>query len=342
MEKSITFKELSQRWLSVSSLGKTYTYQQNLQSYINHLNNGIGECKVSDVKPAHIDEIIRQLYIENPNTKKPTSKKVLKNIVDCATRIFDYAIENELIYKNPARNKKKVIPKNAPTKIVGAITPEQQQLVIDTEHRAKIAAVIMMFMGLRTGEVLALEWGDIDLVNYKLSVNKRTQRISSNKYIVTKGTKNGKCRYVSIPINLGAWLKKQKDISNSYLVMPNRAGELQSPTQWRSLWKSYQNEINYTAYCKKCADAGIKPENKHTPTGIPRIINTFNAHQLRHTYATLLYISGVDVLTASELLGHSNIEITLKIYTHLDQQFRELNISKFDNYIQSDLDIENI
>lgn len=48
------------------------------------------------------------------------------------------------------------------------------------------------------------------------------------------------------------------------------------------------------------------------------------------------------MLTASELLGHSNIEITLKIYTHLDQQFRKLNISKFDNYIQSDLDIENI
>ena len=156
MEKSITFKELSQRWLSVSSLGKTYTYQQNLQSYINHLNNGIGECKVTDVKPAHIDEIIRRLYIENPNTKKPTSKKVLKNIVDCATRIFDYAIENELIYKNPARNKKKVIPKNAPTKIVGAITPEQQQLVIDTEHRAKIAAVIMMFMGLRTAQLISL------------------------------------------------------------------------------------------------------------------------------------------------------------------------------------------
>lgn len=48
------------------------------------------------------------------------------------------------------------------------------------------------------------------------------------------------------------------------------------------------------------------------------------------------------MLTASELLGHSNIEITLKIYTHLDKQFRELNISKFDNYIQSDLDINNI
>lgn len=342
MEKSITFKELSQRWLSVSSLGKTYTYQQNLQSYINHLNNGIGDCKVADVKPAHIDEIIRQLYIENPNTKKPTSKKVLKNIVDCATRIFDYAIENELIYKNPARNKKKVIPKNAPTKIVSAITPEQQQLVIDTEHRAKIAAVIMMFMGLRTGEVLALEWGDIDLVNYKLSVNKRTQRISSNKYIVTEGTKNGKCRYVSIPVNLGAWLKKKKDISNSYLVVPNRNGELQSPTQWRNLWNTYQNEINYSAYCKKCVNAGLIPANKHTPAGIPRVVNTFNAHQLRHTYATLLYISGVDVLTASELLGHSNIEITLKIYTHLDKQFRELNISKFDNYIQSDLDINNI
>ena len=59
----------------------------------------------------------------------------------------------------------------------------------------------MMFMGLRTGEVLALEWGDIDLVNYKFSVNKRTQRISSNKYIVTEGTKNGKSRYDSNQVN---------------------------------------------------------------------------------------------------------------------------------------------
>ena len=70
--------------------------------------------------------------------------------------------------------------------------------------------------------------------------------------------------------------------------------------------------------------------------------NAFNAHQLRHTYATLLYISGVDVKTASQLLGHSSITITLDIYTHLEKQFQTLNIQKFDNYIKSDLDIDRI
>lgn len=72
------------------------------------------------------------------------------------------------------------------------------------------------------------------------------------------------------------------------------------------------------------------------------VIAAFTPHQLRHTYATLLYISGVDVKTASQLLGHSNITITLDIYTHLDKQFQKLNIQKFDNYIKSDLDIEKI
>ena len=100
--------------------------------------------------------------------------------------------------------------------------------------------------------------------------------------------------------------------------------------------------MNYKQYSDTCKAFGQVPKAFNSPSGIPQVLERFTAHQLRHTYATLLYISGVDVLTASELLGHSNIEITLKIYTHLDEQFRELNISKFDNYIQSDLDIENI
>ena len=92
----------------------------------------------------------------------------------------------------------------------------------------------------------------------------------------------------------------------------------------------------------KCKEQHILPERKYSPTKTPQFISRFTPHQLRHTYATLLYVSGVDVLTASQLLGHSNITTTLAIYTHLDKKFKELNIKKFDNYIKSDLDIENI
>ena len=311
MNKRIKFNALSELWLQQATLGVTYTYKSNLESYVKHLNNAFGNQLVVNIKPYDIDVLIQQLYICNPNTNKPSSKKLLGNIINCAVRIFDFAIENEVMYKNPAKNKKQSIPKNAPKKTVNAINSEQQQLVIETDHRAKIAAVIMMFMGLRTGEILALEWNDIDLENYIVSVNKRLQRISGNKYIVSDGTKNGETRRVTIPKNLGAWLSKQ-------------------------------NEINYNCYVKKCAENGTVPESKYAPTKTPQVIAAFTPHQLRHTYATLLYISGVDVKTASQLLGHSNITITLDIYTHLDKQFQKLNIQKFDNYIKSDLDIEKI
>lgn len=342
MNKKIKFKSLSELWLEQATLGVTYTYKSNLESYVKHLNNAFGSQPVASIKPYDLDLLIRQLYICNPNTNKPSSKKLLVNIVNCANRIFDFAIENEVMYKNPAKNKKKSIPKNAPRKTVNALNSEQQQLVIETEHRAKTAAVIMMFMGLRTGEILALEWNDVDLDNYVVSVNKRLQRISGNKYVVSDGTKNGESRTVTIPHNLGNWLREQKSNATSYLVAPSRSGELQSPTMWKRLWESYQNEINYNCYVKKCIEKGQTPAAKYAPTKTPQVIAPFNAHQLRHTYATLLYISGVDVKTASQLLGHSSINITLEIYTHLDKQFKSLNIQKFDNYIKSDLDIDKI
>lgn len=342
LNKKIKFKDLSNEWLENATLGVTYTYCVNLRSYVNHLNNAFGDKQVSEIMPQDIDKIIRDLYNCNPNTHRPASKKFLKNIVSCATRIFDFAVENEVIYKNPAKYKKKSIPKNASQKIVNAITPEQQQLVINTNHRAKIAAVIMMFMGLRTGELLALEWSDVDLENYKIYIHQRLQRISGNKYTLSDGTKNGKFRYVTIPHNLGSWLSKQKSAAKSYLVCPNRNGEIQSPTQWKRLWQSYQNQLNYNYYVMKCKEQHILPQRKYSPNKAPQMISKFNPHQLRHTYATLLYVSGVDVLTASQLLGHSNITTTLAIYTHLDKKVKELNIKKFDNYIKSDLDIENI
>ena len=60
---------------------------------------------------------------------------------------------------------------------------------------------------------------------------------------------------------------------------------------------------------------------------------SFDMHQLRHTFCTLLYKSGVDMKTAQEILEHSDISITLKIYTHLDQELKSVSIEKLNNYV---------
>ena len=60
----------------------------------------------------------------------------------------------------------------------------------------------------------------------------------------------------------------------------------------------------------------------------------FTAHQLRHTYATMLYDAGVDVLTAKELLGHTDIKTTLDIYTHLSKERRLKSVTTFDDFVK--------
>ena len=62
-------------------------------------------------------------------------------------------------------------------------------------------------------------------------------------------------------------------------------------------------------------------------------IPNITAHWLRHTYATLLYLSGVDILTAKEQLGHADIQTTLNIYTHLDTIYKQKQVLKLDEYL---------
>lgn len=69
----------------------------------------------------------------------------------------------------------------------------------------------------------------------------------------------------------------------------------------------------------------------------PKIIamEPFTAHQLRHTYATMLYDAGVDTKSAQSLMGHASIEMTLKIYTHLSQRKKANSISKLNDFLNS-------
>ena len=64
-----------------------------------------------------------------------------------------------------------------------------------------------------------------------------------------------------------------------------------------------------------------------------QVIEPFTAHQLRHTYATMLYDAGVDTKSAQKLMGHASIEMTLKIYTHLSQRKKADSIGKLNEFL---------
>lgn len=65
------------------------------------------------------------------------------------------------------------------------------------------------------------------------------------------------------------------------------------------------------------------------------VIPAITAHWLRHTYITMLYLAGVDVMTAKEQAGHADIKTTMQIYTHLDSEYKSVQICKLDEYLDN-------
>ena len=78
-----------------------------------------------------------------------------------------------------------------------------------------------------------------------------------------------------------------------------------------------------------------KGEDGKERGALPMRIKTFTPHQLRHTFCTLLYDAGIDVLTARDQMGHSEITTTLSIYTHLDKQHRKKSMEKFNVFLDA-------
>ena len=141
------FHEVADCWLQNAIIGLSYSWKTQIISTVKHLNRGIGDKQIDEIKPMDIERLIKSLSVMNPNTKKPASKRLLKAVSNTANQIYVFAIENEITNKNPASGLIKKIPKNAPTKLVEALTDYQKSIVMEVDHPLKLAAVIMMFMG---------------------------------------------------------------------------------------------------------------------------------------------------------------------------------------------------
>lgn len=325
------FRTLADIWYSQNTAGLGYLYTNSLRSFINHASNHFGSKDISDIKPLDISQLINDIAKKNPHTKRATAKETLEKLAKTLKRIFEMAVDNDWIYKNPAKNAEKYVPKNAPRKEVGAISKEEQLAIINTPHRFQTAAMIMMLAGLRRGEIIALLWNDIDLENKRIFVHRHASEIGANSFSIGEGTKNGRNRHVTIPDSLCEFLKGKKKEAISPYVFPQINGNPQTPSSWKSAWNSFIKELNFVAYLKENPTA-----SKFDPKGFPQKIK-INSHQLRHTYATLLYLSGTDIVTASKLMGHSSVQMTVDIYTDLDEKFKEYDISNFNNYLADEL-----
>ncbi|MBR5949343.1 MAG: site-specific integrase [Clostridia bacterium] len=313
-ENGLTFAELSDIWLNQYNPTATERWMYAQNHLLNkHLLPAIGQLKVRDLRQIHLQSIISSM------AKMDYATGTMKQVKQSAVRIMKVAVDSDLIMRNPFQG---VSVPNKEPEARQPLTPEQITLVTDNwrGHRFGHAGMIMLYAGLRRGELLALTWEDIDLNRRIIHVNKSVSVLCNKPKVKTPKTKSG-TRDVPIPDILMQVLIELKKPNG--LVCTSTKGVMMSEVAYRNAWASYLGYLNV------CAGGKMGGGGK----GPVWVIEKFTAHQMRHSYASMLFDAGVDVKSAQKFLGHTDIEVTLSIYTHLSKFKEETAINALNEHI---------
>lgn len=289
----------------------------------------LAEMRVRDLRPMHLQVIINEM------AKDGYAQKSMQMVKQTASQILDLAMQNDLVYRN-VFEKIKVPHVDAEER--QPITEEQRELILNTweGHRMGVPALIMLYCGLRRGELLALLWTDIDFKAKTLSVSKAADMPTNATTVKKPKTKAG-TRIVPIPdAIMPALLRARREAISMYVCPAIRTGDIMSAQAYTEAWSSYMHYLNL------CAGGRDKVRTKNENGKvcfIPAVqaMETFSAHQLRHSYATMLYDADVDVKTAQKLLGHADFSVTMKIYTHLSTEKESAGIEKLNQHVTEHL-----
>lgn len=167
-----------------------------------------------------------------------------------------------------------------------------EKYIAESEKPALFGIALCLYTGLRIGELLALEWSDLDLKKGILNVSRTCRdEWKDGRYIKAADSPktSHSCRVIPIPIQLLARLKELKKNSKSEYVIDGK-------TKYGAKVRSYQKTFELLLKKLNLPHRGF--------------------HALRHTFATRALEVGMDVKTLSEILGHGNPSITLRRYAH--------------------------
>lgn len=315
--KSMTFAEFTEIWKR--DYGSKELAPTTYARYLGILNTRIlpyfSKFKLDKIKPTDImkfydmlenDTQIRRLKNnKGERLTKPLSRKTILEHHRLLRAMLHKAVYWQLLVNNPAE---RVQPPKVHKPKRRYYDDEQckfllenlEQLNVDN-IKYKVAIIITIFTGVRLGELMGLEWSDIDFRNGIISINKASQYLSE-KGVFTKDPKTeSSVREVAIPtfvISLleeyKLWYEEQKSLYGELWINSNRLfvqadGKPMHPDTISKWFVKFVGNI-----------------------GLPVI----NFHGLRHTNATLLISQNIDIAVVAARLGHAQITTTLNFYVH--------------------------
>lgn len=290
-----TFKELCIEWLSSAKLRVKQSSYSCYEKLINkHILPYFEDMMYSELNTPIINSFAEhKLKFGRINGLGGLSVKTVHDMLVIMRSVAKYA-EQEYSYRNPMRNISMPKSESKETEVFNKTERSKLQNYLQGNlNSSNLGIFLTMYSGLRVGELCALTWKDIDFECGVVHISKAVQRISSSfggsktKVLMSSPKSKTSVRDVPIPAFVLEILKENKCSEGSYILSGTN-----KPVEPRTM----QNR--FKAVLKSCG------------------VRSAKFHLLRHTYATVCIENGFDAKTVSELLGHSNVNITLNRYVH--------------------------
>ena len=302
--------------------------------YRNYIKNSpLSKIKIKDISLSDIQDYYNKLI------KGESSVSSILALNKLLAPCIKYAYNNNILIKDftgaitlPKENEQTKLNKSS--KVQPFTLDEQQRFISAIKgHELEMLFLTSLNSGMRQGELFALTWKDINFQECYISVNKTAKNVAdvsiegrerSKIIIQTPKTVNSN-RRISIPYALSEQLKQYKlkqsehrlKLANLYddnnLMFCTEYGKYLDSSNIRKRFNKIIGTINSNEYDKS------------------KIIKPRKFHDLRHTYATRLFELGEVPKTVQQLLGHSDISITLDTYTHVLEDIKVMAASKLND-----------
>ena len=304
-KKNMTIKYLGEQWLADKRMTvKPSTYNNYKRLLIDHIFADIGDKKYTALDKQYINDYILSLMDSGrKDGKGGLSVSMTRDIIKALRAIakfaqLEYGLKNICDGITMPRIKKpeaKTLSDRERRKL--------EKYLLSNQNLTNICILLCLYTGLRVGELCGLQWKDIDFRRGCLTVCKTVQRISlgNGKTVISIDTPktDSSVRAVYIPLFIIEMLKKFRQKPDIF-VLSNRI----KPTEPRTLQHKFKRILNN---CK---------------------ISDISFHALRHTYATMCVEKQFDIKTLSELLGHSDVKITLNTYVHSSEKLKRKYVKR--------------
>lgn len=297
-KQSVSFSCAAKEWLDeIAGKRKPSTYVKYETVYKIHLAPIIGSYTLSNVSNQELQE-----KISDHLSGEDFSESLQDSVCCVANQVLAFAGKKYSICVSPL--KKPAVKRRKKTIETLSKTDQGKILshIYNQSDKFSVGLLLCLHTGLRLGELCALKWSDFDFINMTLTVNRTVQRISVKGFttktilMTTDPKSEGSKRTIPLTSEITKFLAKMKG-KQPYVFGEGKALE---PRTMQYYFKKVLKEVG---------------------------ANKKNFHILRHTFATNCVESGMDVKALSEILGHSNVKITLNRYVHPTMDSKRKQIS---------------